>query len=75
MICDFKFIKFPSKISYLNIEDKKILEKIILVEVPNEVYPTLYETFKYLFSQAGIKNIRIEKEVNFEKLYNEKNKS
>ena len=58
-----------------NIEDKKILEKIILVEVPNEVYPTLYETFKYLFSQAGIKNISIEKEVNFEKLYNEKNKS
>ena len=55
--------------------DKKELEKIVLIKVPNEVYPTLYETFKYLFSQAGIKNIRIEKEVNFEKLYNEKNKS
>ena len=58
-----------------NYEGKKELEKIILVKVPTEVYPTLYETFIYLFSKAGIKNITIEKEVNFEKLYNEKNKS
>ena len=55
-----------------NFEDKKELEKIVLVKVPDEVYPTLYETFVYLFGQAGIKNISIEKEVNFEKLYNER---
>ena len=55
-----------------NFEDKKELEKIILIKVPTEVYPTLYETFVYLFSQAGIKNIVIDKDVNFEKLYNEK---
>ena len=36
------------------------------------MYPTLYETFVYLFTQAGIKNIEIHKEVNFEKLYNER---
>ena len=54
--------------------DKKELEKIILIKVPAEVYPTLYETFVFLFKQAGIKNIKIEKEVNFEKLYNEKKK-
>ena len=53
-------------------EDKKELEKIILIKVPEEVYPTLYSTFVYLFNQAGIKNISIEKEVNFEKMYNEK---
>ena len=58
-----------------NFKDKKELEKIILVKVPAETYPTLYETFIYLFSQAGVKNITIEKEVDFEKLYNEKNKS
>ena len=58
-----------------NSVDKKELEKIILVKVPTEIYPTLYETFVYLFSQAGLKNISIEKEVNFEKLYNEKTKS
>ena len=54
-----------------NLKDKKELEKIILVKVPIEVYPTLYETFVYLFSQAGIKNISITKDVNFEKMYNE----
>ena len=55
-----------------NFKDKKELEKIILIKVPTEVYPTLYETFVYLFSRAGIKNVRIEKEVNFEKLFNER---
>ena len=55
-------------------ENKKELENIILIKVPTDVYPTLYETFIYLFSQAGIKNISIEKEVNFEKLYFERYK-
>ena len=54
-----------------NLKDKKELEKIILVKVPIEIYPTLYETFVYLFSQAGIKNISIAKDVDFEKMYNE----
>ena len=52
--------------------DKKELEKIILSKIPAEIYPTLYETFVYLFSKAGIKNISIEKEVNFEKMYLDK---
>ena len=55
-----------------NFEDKKELEKIILISIPTEVYPTLYETFVYLFTQAGIKNIKIDKEINFEKMYNER---
>ena len=58
-----------------NLKDKKELEKIILINIPTDIYPTLYETFVYLFSQAGIKNISIKKEVDFEKLYNEKTKS
>ena len=55
-----------------NFEDKKELEKIVLIEIPTEIYPSLYETFVYLFSQAGIKNIEIYKKVDFKKLYNEK---
>ena len=55
-----------------SLKDKKELEKIILVNVPKEVYPTAYDTFVYLFSQSGIKNISIEKEVDFEKMYKEK---
>ena len=58
-----------------NLRDKKELEKIILVKLPTEIYPNLYETFVYLFTQAGVKNISIKKEVDFEKLYNEKTKS
>ena len=56
-------------------KDKNELEKIILIKIPTEVYPTLYETFIYLFKQAGIKDIKIEKNVNFEKMYNERKKN
>ena len=58
-----------------NIKDKEEIEKIILIKIPTEIYPTLYEVFIYLFRQAGLKDIQIEKEVNFEKMYNEKKKS
>jgi len=68
-------INLTALVSVENITDKKILEHVILVDVPTEVYPSLYETFVYLFKQAGVNNIDIKKEVNFEKLYNEKNKS
>jgi len=54
------------------IEDKKELEKIILIQIPKEIYPTLYATFVYLFNKAGVKNIEIDKEVDFEKLYKER---
>jgi len=57
-----------------NFDNKKELEKIVLIKIPTEIYPTLYETFFYLFKQAGIKNIQIHKEVDFEKLYNERKK-
>ena len=54
--------------------DKKELEKIILIKVPAEVYPTLYETFVFLFKQSGINNIQIDKKVDFEKMFNERKK-
>ena len=68
-------INFTSLVSIENFNDKKEIEKIVLVKVPTEIYPKIYETFIYLFSQAGIKNLKFDKEVNFEKLYNERNKS
>jgi len=68
-------INLTALVSIENITDKKILEHIILVDVPTDVYPSLYETFVYLFKQSGVNNIDIKKEVNFEKLYNEKKKS
>ena len=55
-------------------DNKKELEKIILIQVPTEIYPTLYETFVFLFKQSGINNIKIDKKVDFEKLFNERKK-
>ena len=52
-------------------DDKKELQKIVLIKIPTEIYPTLYATFVYLFNKAGVNNIEIDKEVDFEKLYKE----
>ena len=68
-------INLAALVSIENAKEKKELERIILINVPNEVYPSLYETFVYLFKQAGIKNIEINKKVDFKKLYEERNKS
>tara|TARA_B100000029_G_scaffold37867_1_gene35571 strand:- start:2134 stop:2550 length:417 start_codon:yes stop_codon:yes gene_type:complete len=54
------------------LNNKEELEKIILIKIPTEIYPTLYETFIFLFKQAGIKDLKIEKRVDFEELYNQK---
>jgi len=55
-------------------KDKNAIEKIVLVDVPQEIYSTLYETFVFLFKQAGIKNVQINKEVDFQKLYESRKK-
>ena len=57
-----------------NSQNKGELEKIILVKIPTEVYPVLYETFLFLYKQAGLKNVEVKKEIDFEKMYNEKKK-
>ena len=68
-------INFTTLVSLeMPLPDKKELEKIILIKIPTEIYPSLYEIFIYLFSQAGLKDISIKKEVDFERLYNEKSK-
>ena len=57
-----------------NFKDKTELEKIVLVNIPQEIYPTLYDTFDFLFKQAGIKNMQIKKEVDFQKLFDTRKK-
>ena len=54
-------------------KDKTKLEKIILISVPNEVYPTIFQIFKNLLKECGMDNLNIKKEINFEELY-QKNK-
>tara|TARA_X000001036_G_scaffold383075_1_gene376158 strand:+ start:2773 stop:3195 length:423 start_codon:yes stop_codon:yes gene_type:complete len=52
-----------------NIKDKKEIEKIILVDVQNEIYPNLEKTFLDTVRNSGYKNLNIEKKPDFEKLY------
>ena len=49
--------------------NKNELEKIVLIKVPQEIYKTLYDTFVFLFKQAGVQSIQINKEVDFQKLF------
>ena len=55
-----------------NIKDKKDLEKIILCDVPNKIYPDLEKTFLNLIHNSVHPGIKLEKKIDFDKLYNEK---
>ena len=54
------------------IKDKKILEKIILCDVQNEIYPDLEKSLLDLLHNSGYPGIKFEKKVDFEGLYNQK---
>ena len=49
--------------------DKKELEEIILIKIPNEVYPELRKIFIFIFESSGFRDINIDKTVDFKKLY------
>ena len=55
-----------------DVKDKKILEKIILCDVQNKIYPNLEKSFLNLMQNSGHPDVKIEKKVDFDKLYNEK---
>tara|TARA_B100000963_G_scaffold342229_1_gene342876 strand:- start:1037 stop:1456 length:420 start_codon:yes stop_codon:yes gene_type:complete len=48
---------------------KEEIEKIILIEVPNRIYPELRKIFVFLFENSGFKDVKISERVDFEKLY------
>ena len=54
------------------VKEKKELEKIILCDIPNSVYPKLEKSFLNLIHNSGHPDLKFEKEVNFEKLFNER---
>ena len=49
--------------------DKKSLEEVILIKVPNEVYPEIRGLFVSLFERSGYKKIKIEETIDFRELY------
>jgi len=54
------------------ITDKKELEKIILCDVPNKIYPQLEKAFLNLLHNSGYPSIKFDKKINFEELYNQR---
>ena len=54
------------------IKDKKILQKIILCDVQKEIYPEIEKALLNLLHTSGYPNIKFEKKVDFEELYNKK---
>ena len=55
-----------------DVKDKKNLEKIILCDVQNEIYPNLEKTFLNLLHNSGFPEVKLEKKIDFNKLYNER---
>ena len=54
------------------IKEKKELEKIILCDLQNEIYPFLEKSFLNLLHGSGFNQVEFEKKVNFEDLYNKR---
>ena len=70
------FDKINTKIVYSTIieltdgiTDKTEIEKIILINVPSDIYPELRKIFVFVFEKSGFKDIRISENVDFQKLY------
>jgi preprotein translocase subunit SecB len=54
------------------INDKKDLEKIILCDVPNKIYPNLKKAFLDLIHNSGFPEVTFDKEVDFSDLYKQR---
>ena len=54
------------------VKEKDELEKIVLCHVPNKVYPDLEKSLIDLLHNSGYPNVKFEKKVNFEEIYNQK---
>ena len=70
------FEKIDTRIIFstiIELENKQIkkeeMEKIILIEVPSEIYSELRQIFIFLFENSGFKDVKISETVDFEKLY------
>ena len=54
------------------IKEKKDLEKIILCDVQIEIYPELEKSLLNLLHNSGYPDVKFEKKVDFEQLYNQR---
>ena len=55
-----------------DVKGKNDLEKIILCDVQNKIYPNLEKTFLNLLHNSGFPEVKLEKKIDFSKLYNDR---
>ena len=60
-------VKIDEKVS-----DKKEMEKIVLCDVPTQIYPNLEKIFLNLLTDSGYPGIKFEKKINFIELYKQR---
>ena len=54
------------------VKEKKELQKIILCDIQNEIYPKLEKILLNLLINSGYPEVKFDKKVDFNKLFNEK---
>ena len=55
-----------------SVTDKKDLEKILLCDIQNKIYPNLEKTFLNLLHNSGFPEIKLDKKIDFNQLYKQK---
>ena len=55
-----------------SVKDKKELEKIVICDLQNKIYPKIEKIFLTLLDLSGFSGVKIEKKIDFNKLYNER---
>ena len=56
-----------------NVKDSKEIKKIVICDLQNEIYPKIEKIFLNLLDLSGFSGVKIEKKIDFNKLYNEAN--
>ena len=55
-----------------DVKDKKVFEKIILCDLQKKIYPNVEKTFLDLLHNSGFPEVKLEKKIDFDKLFKEK---
>ena len=55
-----------------SVKEKKDLQKIILCDIQNDIYPKIEKILLNLLSDSGYSNVKFDKKVDFSKLFNDK---
>ena len=55
-----------------SVKNKKEIEKIVICDLQNAIYPKIEKIFLNLLDNSGFSGVKIEKKIDFNKLYNER---